>query len=61
MYTRLIRALYRLAQYTRSLEEEIDGPDAGEGDALVHANAVLADIPDLDTILGPLLNDRDQP
>jgi len=40
---RIINALRDLAEYTRDLEEELDGADAGEGRQLVAANSVLAD------------------
>ncbi len=39
-------ALRALAEYTRSLEEELDGPEAGEGEALIAANAIIADYGD---------------
>ena len=38
----LMDTLRDLAEYTRSLEEELDGPDSGEGEALVAANALLS-------------------
>ena len=39
----LVVTLRDLAEYTRDLEEEMDGSDAGEGYNLIRANAVLAD------------------
>lgn len=41
--TTALDALRELASYTRSLEEELDGPSSGEGEPLVRANALLAD------------------
>lgn len=37
------RILEELAGYTRSLEEECDGPECGEGEPLIAANGRLAD------------------
>ena len=37
------QAVEALRDYARELEEELDGPEAGEGEAIVRINALLAD------------------
>ncbi|RLB44784.1 MAG: hypothetical protein DRH30_00580 [Deltaproteobacteria bacterium] len=47
-----LKAIRDLAEYARTLEEELDGSDSGEGLPLIVINNLMADMPDIDVSLG---------